>query len=261
MAQPPAGTVTFLFTDIEGSTKLWQQHPDSMDTALKRHHAILNESINIHGGYVFQIIGDAYCAAFPTANDGLEAALEAQRSLTSENWVEITALRVRMALHTGRADLQPGEFTSGEYVSGMTLSRTARLLSAGHGGQILLSLATAELVRDHLPQDTTLRDLGARRLKDLIRPEQIFQVVAPGLPSDFAPLKTLDVHPHNLPVQLTSFIGREREMGEIKKLLASAHLLTLTGVGGTGKTRLAMQIAADLIDEYLDGIFLVELAP
>ena len=216
MKQPPAGTVTFLFTDIEGSTKLWQQHPETMDGALKRHHALLNESIATHGGYVFQIIGDAFCAAFPTANDGLDAALEAQHLLTAENWGEMDAIRVRMALHTGRAELQLGEFTSGEYVSGLTLSRAARLLSAGHGGQILLSLATAELVRDHLPAETILRDLGARRLKDLIRPEQIFQVVAPGLPSDFAPLKTLDVHPHNLPVQLTSFIGRDREMGEIK---------------------------------------------
>src|SRR5512136_1976863 len=136
MAQPPAGTVTFLFTDIEGSTKLWQQHPDSMDTALKRHHAILNESINIHGGYVFQIIGDAFCAAFTTANDGLDAALDAQRAPVTENWGETRAIRVRMALHTGRAEVHIGEFTSGEYISGLTLSRTARLLSAGHGGQI-----------------------------------------------------------------------------------------------------------------------------
>ena len=261
MAHPPVGTVTFLFTDIESSTKLWQQYPAAMHTALMRHHAILNESISSHAGYVFQIIGDAFCAAFPTANDGLEAALEAQYHLIGENWGEMEAIRVRMALHTGRAELQLGEFTSGEYVSGLTLSRVARLLSAGHGGQILLSLATAELVRDHLPEETTLRDLGARRLKDLIRPEQIFQVVAPGLPSEFAPLKTLDVHPHNLPVQLTSFIGREREMGEIKKLLTSTHLLTLTGIGGTGKTRLSLQVSADLIDEYPGGVWLVELAP
>ena len=141
------------------------------------------------------------------------------------------------------------------------MSRAARLFSSGHGGQILLSLPTAELVRDHLPQDITLRDLGARRLKDLVRPEQILQVVSPGLPADFDPFKTLDVHPHNLPVQLTSFIGREREMGEIKKLLAGADLLTLTGIGGTGKTRLALQVSADLIDEFPGGIWLVELAP
>ena len=261
MNQPPAGTVTFLFSDIEGSTNLWQQHPDTMDGALKRHHALLNSAISAHGGYVFQIIGDAFCAAFSTANDGLDAALQAQRLLTAEQWGEIEAIRVRMALHTGRAELQLGEYTSGEYVSGLTLSRTARLLTAGHGGQILLSLATAELVRDHLPQGTTLRDLGQRHLKDLIHPEQIFQVVAPDLPADFAPLKTLDVHSHNLPLQLTSFIGRECEMGEIKKLLTRTHLLTLTGIGGTGKTRLAMQVAADLIDEFPGGVWLVELAP
>ncbi len=166
MALPPAGTVTFLFTDIEGSTKLWQQHPAAMEAALKRHHAILNESITVHGGYVFQIIGDAFCAAFSTANAGLDAALEAQRLLTAEKWGETGTIRVRMALHTGRAELQVGDYTSGEYVSGLTLSRAARLLSAGHGGQILLSLATAELVRDHLPVETSLRDLGARRLKD-----------------------------------------------------------------------------------------------
>jgi predicted ATPase/class 3 adenylate cyclase len=261
MAQPPVGTVTFLFTDIEGSTRLWQQYPVAMDAALKRHHTLLNSTISAHAGYAFQIIGDAFCAAFPTANDGMDAALEAQRLLSAEEWGETGALRVRMALHSGRAELQVGDFTSGEYVSGLTLSRTARLLSAGHGGQILLSLATAELVRDHLPAETSLRDLGARRLKDLIRPEQIFQVVAPDLPSEFAPLKTLDVHPHNLPVQLTSFIGRGKEIGEIKKLLTSTHLLTLTGIGGTGKTRLSLQVAADLIDEFPGGVWLVELAP
>jgi len=261
MAPPPAGTVTFLFTDIEGSTKLWQQHPDTMEKALKRHHALLNSTVNAHNGYVFQIIGDAFCAAFSTANDAVDAALDVQRLLNAEPWGEIGPIRVRMALHTGKAELQLGDYTSGEYVSGLTLSRTARLLSAGHGGQILLSLATAELVRELLTEGTSLRDLGTRRLKDLIRPEQIFQLVAPDLPVDFAPLKTLDVHPHNLPLQLTSFIGREREMGEIKKLLANTHLLTLTGIGGTGKTRLALQVAADLIDEFPGGVWLVELAP
>jgi predicted ATPase/class 3 adenylate cyclase len=261
MNQPPTGTITFLFTDIEGSTKLWQQHPGTMPAALNRHHALLNQSIAAHGGYVFQIIGDAFCAAFSTANDGLNAALDSQLALASENWGEIGSIRVRMALHTGRADVQLGEYTSGEYISGLTLSRAARLLSAGHGGQILLSLATAELLRDLLPQGTGLRDLGARRLKDLVRPEQIFQVVSLGLPADFPPLKTLDVHPHNLPVQLASFIGRERDMIEIKKQLASTHLLTLTGIGGTGKTRLALQVSADLIDEFPGGVWLVELAP
>ncbi len=261
MPQPPTGTVTFLFTDIEGSTRLWQQHPDEMPAALRRHHALLHEAIAAHGGYVFQIIGDAFCAAFTTASNGLAAALDAQRLLASEAWGATGPIRVRMALHSGKAEVQVGEFISGEYASGLTLSRAARLLSAGHGGQVLLSLASAELVRDHLPPGASLRDCGARRLKDLIRPEQIFQLQAPGLQADFPPLRTLDVHPHNLPVQLTSFIGREREMGEIKKLLAGTHLLTLTGVGGTGKTRLSLQVAADLIDDYPGGVYLVELAP
>ncbi len=257
----PTGTVTFLFTDIEGSTKLWQQHPDAMPNALARHHAILNETIAAHGGYVFQIIGDAFCAAFATAFDGLAAALAAQRALRDASWGETGAIRVRMALHTGTADVRVGEHTSGEYVSGLTLSRAARLLSAGHGGQILLSLPAAELVRDHLSKDTSLRDLDAHRLKDLIRPEHIYQVVVPDLPTDFAPLKTLDAHPNNLPIQLTNFIGREQEMARVKELLASARLLTLTGAGGCGKTRLALQVAADLIDEFPDGVWFVEFAP
>ncbi len=199
MTQAPVGTVTFLFTDIEGSTKLWQQYPETMKSALNRHHALLTDSITTQGGYVFQIIGDAFCAAFSTANDGLQAALQAQRALASEEWMETGAIRVRMALHTGNAQFQAGDYKSGEYVSGLTLSRAARLLSAGHGGQILLSLPTAELVRDHLPLDTTLRDMGLRRLKDLIRPEHIYQVEAPDLPVEFAPLKTLDSRPNNLP--------------------------------------------------------------
>ena len=205
----PTGTVTFLFTDIEGSTKLWQQHPDAMPNALTVHHAILNNTIAAHRGYVFQIIGDAFCAAFSTATDGLEAALAAQRALRAATWGETGAIRVRMALHTGTADVRVGEHTSGEYVSSLTLSRAARLLSAGHGGQILLSLPTAELVRDHLLPEVILRDLDAHRLKDLIRPEHIYQAVVPDLPHEFLPLKTLDTYPNNLPIQLTSFIGRE----------------------------------------------------
>lgn len=156
--QLPSGTVTFLFTDIAGSTKLWQQFPDQMPDALARHHALLNETIAANCGYVFQIIGDAFCAAFHTVSDGLDAALSAQRALRDATWGDTGTIRVRMALHTGSAEIRIGEFTSGEYVSGLTLSRAARLLSAGHGGQILLSLPSAELVRDHLPKDVTLRD-------------------------------------------------------------------------------------------------------
>lgn len=257
----PTGTVTFLFTDIEGSTKLWQKYPDAMPNALKTHHAILSETITAHGGYVFQIIGDAFCAAFTTATNGLDAALAAQRALRDATWGETGSIRVRMALHTGAADLRVGEYTSGEYISGLTLSRASRLLSAGHGGQILLSLLTAELAREHLPPETILHDLNLHRLKDLDRPEHIYQVVVPDLDSEFLPLKTLDTQPNNLPIQLTSFIGREQDMVRVKDIMNRTRIITLTGVGGSGKTRLAIQIAADIIDEFPDGVWIVELAP
>lgn len=264
----PFGIVTFLFTDIEGSTKLWQQFPDAMPAALARHHALLRYAIEAHDGYVFQIIGDAFCAAFANAIDALESALDAQRALRDEAWTETGEIRVRMALHTGAAEVRTGEFTSGEYISGITLSRAARLLSAGHGGQILLSHPVYELVQDHLPRELVLRDMGSRRLKDLIRPEHLFQVVTPDLPADFAPLKTLDARPNNLPVQLTSFIGRAREIAAVKHQLVppspnqnGVRLLTLTGAGGSGKTRLSLQVGADLIDDFDHGVWLVELAP
>ncbi|TAH52462.1 MAG: adenylate/guanylate cyclase domain-containing protein [Chloroflexota bacterium] len=276
----PSGTVTFLFTDIEGSTKLWQQFPDAMPAALARHHEILNSTIQAHNGYVFQIIGDAFCAAFATAFDGLDAALDAQRALRDEGWGETSAIRVRMALHTGTAEVRAGEFTSGEYVSGITLSRAARLLSAGHGGQILLSSPAAELVREQLPQNTALLDMGAQRLKDLVQPQQIFQILAPDLPQDFPALKTLDALPNNLPIHLTSFVGREKEIAQIVDLLTAdsrpqtaenessvrrsssvVRLLTLTGAGGSGKTRLSLQVAAEVIEEFEKGAWFVELAP
>ncbi|MSP12304.1 MAG: adenylate/guanylate cyclase domain-containing protein [Chloroflexi bacterium] len=261
MSDLPSGTVTFLFSDIEGSTRLWQQHPEAMKTALARHDTIVRSTIESHDGYVFKTVGDEFCAAFPTALPALAAALAIQRALTAEDWTagaglpRPAAIKVRAALHTGAADVRDGDYF------GATLSRVARLMAAGHGGQTLLSAATQELVRDNLPADVTLQDLGERRLRDLVRPEQIFQLVAPDLPSDFPALRTLDAFPHNLPVQLTSFVGREKEMAEVKRLLTKTHLLTLTGVGGTGKTRLSLQVAADLLDTFPDGVWLVELAP
>lgn len=261
MSDLPTGTVTFLFTDIEGSTKLWQQFPNAMPNALARHHEILQRAIESHNGYVFQIIGDAFCAAFATAFDGLDAALNAQRALRDYAWGETGAIRVRMALHTGAAEVRAGEFTSGEYVSGITLSRAARLLSAGHGGQILLSAPATELVREQLSQNIALRDMGARRLKDLVQPQQIYQVLANDLPQDFPALKTLDALPNNLPIQLTSFVGREKEIREIKGMVGRVRLVTLTGAGGSGKTRLSLQVAADVIDEFEKGAWFVELAP
>jgi predicted ATPase/class 3 adenylate cyclase len=261
MASLPTGTVTFLFTDIEGSTRLWQQHPEPMKDALVRHHSMLQQAIELTGGYVFQIVGDAFCAAFHTASEGVAAALAAQRALTAERWGETGAIRVRMALHTGSADVHAGEHKSGEYVSSLTLSHTARLLSVAYGGQILLSSATQELVRNGLPSLAELRDLGLHRLRDLARAEHIYQVVAQDLPDAFPALKSLEVVPNNLPRQLTTFIGRERVIAEAKRLLAETHLLTVTGPGGSGKTRLSLEIAAGLLDEYPDGVWLVELAP
>lgn len=260
-ASPPSGAVTFLFSDIEGSTQLWQKDRAGMETALARHHAILKTAISNHGGYVFQIVGDAFCAAFATPAEALLAAFAAQHALLDQAWGEVGPIRVRMALHAGTIEIQPTDYTAGEYRSGITLSRAARLLSAAHGGQVILSHVTAELVRDHLPAEVTLRDLGEHQLKDLIRPEHIFQACAPGLESNFPPLKTLDRHLHNLPIQLTGLIGRERELDEIRALVSAGRLMTLTGPGGTGKTRLALGVAAELGAKFKDGVWLVELAP
>ncbi len=251
----PSGTVTFLFTDIEGSTRLWEEFPAEMEAALARHDALLRAAIHDHDGYVFATGGDAFCAAFHTAADGVAAARNAQRALVRESWPGRVHIKVRMALHTGAAELRDSDYF------GPPLNRVARLLATGHGGQVLLSLATEELVRDGLPTGVALRDMGERRLKDLIRPERVYQLVAPELPADFPPLRTLEARAHNLPIQLTSFVGRDREMQEIKALLRKTRLVTLTGTGGSGKTRLSLQVGADLVDDFADGIWLVELAP
>jgi predicted ATPase len=227
-----------------------------MQVALARHDEVLRSAIESNGGHVFKTVGDAFCCAFPTAPDALKAGLEAQRRLLSSAWDQTGPLMVRMALHTGAAQERDGDYF------GPPLNRVARLLSAAHGGQVLLSLPTQELVRDQLPEETALRDLGERRLKDLFRPERVFQLTAPDLPSEFPPLRTLEDHPNNLPLQPTTLVGREREVAEvIQRLLASeTRLLTLTGPGGTGKTRLALQAAAELLEEFDDGTFFVSLA-
>jgi predicted ATPase/class 3 adenylate cyclase len=251
----PTGTVTFLFTDIAGSTKLWEQHPEAMKVAVSRHDAILRAVVEAHLGFVVKTTGDGLLAAFGTAHAALAAAVQAQRSLLAETWSEIGSLRVRMGLHTG-----PAEEREGDYF-GPVVNRAARLMAAGHGGQILLSQATLELVRDQVVPGISLRDLGEQRLRDLVRLEHVYQPIGSGLPADFPPLKTLTVPPTNLPVQLTSFIGRETQVAEVKGLLSAARLLTLTGVGGTGKTRLALRVAADELITFSDGVWLVELAP
>jgi predicted ATPase/class 3 adenylate cyclase len=250
----PEGTITFLFTDIEGSTRLWEEHSRAMSEALARHDNLLHGAIEAHGGVVFKRMGDQICAAFPTAPDALGAALAAQRAVHDEPWEEAGPLPVRMALHTGTAEARDGDYF------GPPLNRVRRLLDAGHGGQILLSSVTQELTCHHLPAGASLGDLGSHRLRDLQRPEQLFQLLHPDLPADLPPLRSLEAFAHNLPAQWTRFIGREQAMAEVKRLLTGSRLLTLTGVGGSGKTRLALQVAADLLEEYADGVWLVELA-
>ncbi|MFN2121145.1 MAG: adenylate/guanylate cyclase domain-containing protein, partial [Anaerolineales bacterium] len=234
-ANLPSGTVTFLFTDIEGSTKLAQQLRGSWETLRERHGSILHEAIKAHDGYLFEIVGDSFCAAFHRPIDALLAAVDGQRGLHAEAWGD-TPLRVRMGIHTGIAE--PDEH---RYRGYLALSSVSRILSVAHGGQVLLSQSAYELAEADLPDDVTLRDMGAHRLKDLGRSRHLYQVMAAGLPSEFAPLKTLDTLPHNLPVELTSFIGRQRELDELKAHLRESRLVTLTGPGGTGKTRLALQ--------------------
>ena len=256
MRQPPTGTVTFLFTDIQGSTKLWEQHPNAMRPALARHDHLLHQAITDNNGYVFKTVGDAFCAAFATAPDAVQAALSAQQAIEAQGWDLPAPLLVRMALHTGAAEERGGDYF------GPPLNRVARLMTVGHGGQTLLSLAAQELTRDALPASATLLDLGPHRLKDLGRPETVFQLLHPSLPAEFPPLNSLDNPdlPNNLPQQVTSFIGRETQVAEVKALLGKTRLLTLTGAGGGGKTRLSLQVAADLLDGEGDGVWLVELA-
>jgi predicted ATPase/class 3 adenylate cyclase/Tfp pilus assembly protein PilF len=252
----PTGTVTFLFTDLEGSIKLWEEYPDKAHDALRRHDALIETCVEEQGGLLVRPRGegDSRFAVFVRASDAVAAACTIQRAFFSEPWTDTTPLRIRIALHTGEADLREGDYYGG------AVNRCARIRSLAHGGQVLLSMTTQELVHESLPKNVSLRDLGLHRLKDLQRPERIFQLIHPALPADFPPLKSLDVFPNNLPVQLTSFIGREKEMIEVKYLLSTTRLLTLVGASGCGKTRLALQVTADLLEEFEDGVWLVELA-
>jgi predicted ATPase/class 3 adenylate cyclase len=256
MASNPTGIVTFLFTDIEGSTKMARENPETWEALRSRHDRILRTAIESNNGYVFQVIGDAFCATFHTAGEAVRAAVKSQLDLNHENWGN-SAIKVRMGLHTGKAEIQE----NGVYHGYLTMSQVQRLMSAGHGGQVLVSLATQELVRDDVPEGVTLQDLGERRLKDMIRPEHMYQLVIADLPSDFPPIKTLDVVHHNLPAQMTSFIGRKKELAEIKQALNEHRLVTLTGLGGTGKSRLGLQVGTEYLHQFSDGVWLAELAP
>jgi predicted ATPase/class 3 adenylate cyclase len=251
----PIGTVTFLFTDIEGSTRLTQSLGESWPPLLESHNRILRAAVAGNGGAVFGTEGDAIFAAFASAPRAAAAAVEAQRALAAEPWPVGATIRVRMGLHTGE-----GQRAGDTYV-GLDVHRVARITAAGHGGQVLLSGTTRMLVDGALPDGTSLRELGEHRLRDLSRPELLSMLVIEGLPSSFPPLKTLDVVPNNLPTQLTSFLGRERELAEASVLLRDARLLTLTGPGGTGKTRLSLQLAAEATDAFQDGVYFVPLGP
>jgi predicted ATPase/class 3 adenylate cyclase/Tfp pilus assembly protein PilF len=258
MSGLPSGTVTFLFTDIERSTTRWEHQPQAMEAAVERHDAIMRGAIEANDGFVFRTEGDAFRAVFDKAPPALDAAIQAQRALETEPWAEdIAPLRVRMALHTGAIEARGSDYV------GPSLNRMARLLSAAHGGQTLLSMATQQLVRDYLSPGVTLRDMGEHNLKDLIYPERVFQVVVPGLQSEFPPLQTPDTRPNNLPRKETALIGREKEIAAVWAMLRGPDvaLVTLTGPGGTGKTRLGLQVAADLLDDFHDGVWFVDLAP
>jgi predicted ATPase/class 3 adenylate cyclase len=254
---PKSHLATFLFTDIEGSAKLWEGAPEQMRVALQRHHAILQEAIVPNGGDVFQIVGDAFCAAFPTVLSAISAAVTAQQELYREPWDLPFPIRVRMGLHTGEA-----ERLNNEYASNPTLNRVARILDAAHGGQVLLSLATKDLSKDSLPVNTELRDMGEHYLKNLMHPEHLFQLTIAGLLSDFPPLNTL-TRRHNLPVQLTSFIAHEQEIADVHKYLLNdeIRLVTLIGPPGIGKTRLSVEAARASLLVFPDGVFFVALAP
>jgi predicted ATPase/class 3 adenylate cyclase len=256
----PSGTVTFLFTDIEGSTALAQHFPDALPGLLGRHHSILQQSIQASNGTVFQIIGDAFCAAFHTASDALMAGLAAQRSLQHEAWVP-APVAVRMGIHTGVAEAEIMDDRSVNYRGYLTLARVQSVMSGAHGGQVLLSSTSAGLVQDQLPQGVILRDMGEHHLKGDMNREHLWQLVADDLRSEFPSLRTLNEHPNNLPVQLNSFVGRERELAQTKDLLSATHLLTLIGPGGTGKTRMAVHLAGETLPAFTDGAWLVELAP
>src|SRR3954451_1346931 len=255
--QLPTGTVTLLLTDIEGSTKLWEAEADETAASVARHYELLDAAILLRSGVrpVEQGEGDSVVGAFSNASDAVAAALDVQRAFAQEPWPAGREVRVRMALHTGEVRLRD----AGNYF-GPTIIRCARLRAIGHGGQILLSDATRDLVLDVLPDDAELRDLGPHRLKDLGRPERIWQLVHPDLPHEFPRLRSLGALPTNLPAQVSSFVGREAEIAAVHEAMHEHRLVTLTGTGGCGKTRLATHAAADALDIHADGVWFVELA-
>ncbi len=253
---PQTGVLTFVFTDIEGSTTRWDRAPDAMAQALALHDAIVSETLQAHGGNVFKRLGDGFCCVFPVPARAAEAAVEIQRKLASQAWDRaVGEVRIRIGLHTGNA------LSADDDYFGPALNRAARLMACGYGGQILLSSATAALVNGELPPGIDCVSLGTHRLRDLAEPETIFQLCAPELRRDFPPPRTLDFRPNNLPLELSSFVGRDGELAELHDLILRARLVTIAGPGGIGKTRLALHAASDLLDDFHDGVWFVRLAP
>ncbi|HAY33538.1 MAG TPA: tetratricopeptide repeat protein [Ignavibacteria bacterium] len=273
MNKIPDGNVTFLFTDIEGSTKLSQEFPDKLQTSLDKHHAILRNVFESYSGQIFEIVGDGFCCAFQNADDAVRAAVQVQSDLTNANWDD-AVIKIRIGIHTGEA-----QWNGVQYLGYITLAKTARIMSAAYGGQILISEDTyksLKLLKDpktqtidsgDLPSEVNMnfdkisfRDLGERRLKDVYQPVRLFQIIFPGLHEEFPPIKTLDARPNNLPFQISNFIGRKNELKQIKNLLFQSRLVTLTGMGGSGKSRLALETGADMIDDFANGVWFAELA-
>jgi predicted ATPase/class 3 adenylate cyclase len=251
----PTGVVTFVFTDIEGSTERWDRYPAAMVEAIRRHDALVRAAIFAHGGHVFKTLGDAFCAAFQRPEDAIFAMLDARDALAAEDFSTVDGIRIRAAIHSGIADEREGDYF------GPVVNRAARLVAIGHGGQVLVSGTTSALVRAGLPSRATLRDLGEHRLKDLTQPENVYQLDARDDAREFPPLRSLDVSFNNLPLQVTSFVGREAEVAEVTALLAAHRLVTLVGSGGVGKTRTSLQVAAEMASVPRYGVWFVELAP
>jgi predicted ATPase/class 3 adenylate cyclase len=255
MPELPTGTVTFFFSDIEGSTRLATQHAVEWPAILERHRELMRAAFEAEGGVEAGTEGDSFFVVFPSAPGAVAAAAAAQRALAAESWAPSDEVRVRIGMHTGEAS-----FSSNTY-AGLNVHRASRVANVAHGGQVLLTDATRALVASALPNGASLIDLGTHRLKDLEHPERVWQLVIPELPSAFPPIASPGVTPNNLPTRLTTFLGREREIAEVTELLGRSRLLTLTGPGGTGKTRLSLEVAARALDEHPDGVFFVELAP
>lgn len=254
MDQFPTGVVTFLFTDVEGSTRLLARLGAGYRTVRNRHDAILRTAITDEGGQVVDTAGDGFFAVFPTPRGAVSAAVRAQRELATADWPDGVAVAVRMGVHSGEGVLDESHYV------GLDVHRAARIAAAAHGGQVLISDATRALVGNALPSGTSLSDLGLHRLKDLPGPERLHQLVIDGRPRDFPPLRTQDARPGNLPHRLTSFVGRTQQIAEVRNLVREHRLVTLTGAGGTGKTRLALHVAAELRPTFPDGAFFVDLS-